>query len=70
MANIKCECGGKMIMVEYGLMDKYHYDGISEERCLKCGNRYGRWCGQLLGPDEVEPQHHDGERPHPRVMTL
>ena len=72
MANKPCpKCGGKTIMVEYGLMDKHHYDGVSEIDCLdkKCGYREGRFCGKELGANEVEPRFHAGEK-HPKVFVL
>lgn len=63
------ECQGDLIMVEYSLMDKYHYDGVSEHFCKHCGLRWGRWCGQKLGPEEVEKPNCDGTG-HPRIITL
>jgi hypothetical protein len=70
-------CGGKMILVEYPLTDKYHYDGVSEYACEnsldalnpKCDFRYGAFCGRTLSKGEVEPPHHQGG-PHPRVFVL
>lgn len=66
----KCpNCGGKTIMVEYGLMDKYHYDGVSEWACVKGDWRVGRFCEQVLEKDAVEPPHCQGNG-HPRVIAL
>lgn len=66
------KCGGKkVIMVEYDLMSKHHYDGVSEYRCLnpECGYRQGRWCEQELTNTEMEPQFCQG-RAHPRSIPL
>lgn len=67
----KCpKCDGSVVMVEYGLLDKNHYDGISEYVCAKgCGWRIGRWCEQELQADEIEPRWCKGKR-HPRIFKL
>lgn len=64
-----CECGGEMGGVEYEYGSKYRYDGISEEVCMKCGRRWGRWCGEELGPNMVERPFCEGGG-HPRVFTI
>lgn len=73
----KCpKCSASVIMVEYHLMDKNHYNGVSEYDCKNalgksptCDWRIGRWCGQELGPGEVEPRFHEGTT-HPRVFVI
>lgn len=73
----KCpKCGAGVFMVEYALMDKHHYDGVSEYACKNalgknptCTWRIGRWCGEELGPGEVEPVNHSGPT-HPRVFVI
>ena len=47
----------KVILIEYGYIDPYRYDGISEIKCLTCGIRYGRWTGRVLGEGEQEPPY-------------
>lgn len=54
-----------MLMVEYSLLHKYHYDGVSEHMCTNCGRRTGRWCGNVLHEDEVEPRYCQGGE-HPK----
>lgn len=66
---MKCECGGEMVLVEYERGNKYRYDGVSEERCLVCGKRFGRWCNQELTDNMVEPPFCIGLG-HPRVFDL
>lgn len=72
----KCpKCGtadALCIGVEYGPMDKYHHDGISEWRCgnMECDYRQGRFCGQPLTGAEVEPRFCDGKNGHPRIFNL
>ncbi len=76
MSDHKCDdCGGEIVMIEYHGMDKYHYDGVSEYRCLKslaenptCLFRVGRWCGQRLTEKEQEPPYCKGE-PHPTIAS-
>ena len=54
----QCECGDEKIMlVEYGYPSPNHYDGISEYKCLECGNRVGRWSGKLLAKNEEEKRY-------------
>lgn len=64
-------------MVEYGLMDKYHYDGVSEYACVNahsnegsCNWRIGRWCEQELRKNEVEPPFCKGREKHPSIHIL
>ena len=68
--NNKCDNNPdhQTVMVEYALTDKYHYDGVSEIRCLaeNCERRVGRWCGNKLEDDEVEPPYCKGGE-HPKV---
>lgn len=60
-----CDNGcAPVIGVEYGGMDPYHYDGVSEWRCPVCGRRTGRFCGNVLRPGEAEPRYCEGG-PHP-----
>lgn len=53
-----------MGLVEYWYGSRYRYDGVSEHQCLKCGKRWGRWCGKELKSNEVEPPYCKGEE-HP-----
>ncbi len=55
----KCKkCGSEnIIMVEYDLINPYHYDGISEIDCNDCGVRIGRWSGKELLEGEIEKQY-------------
>ena len=52
----KCpKCGSNYIVaIEYDYLDKEHYDGISEYKCLNCGYRQGRWSGQELKDGYIE----------------
>jgi hypothetical protein len=53
----KCDCDDSFLMaVEYDWTSKNHYDGISEWRCEKCGQRVGRWSGNILKEGESEPR--------------
>lgn len=45
-----------MATQEYKPSHPQYYNGASELVCMNCGNRYGRWCGLPLGPNEVEPR--------------
>ena len=58
-AEITCAaCGNTdpatMLMVEYTYDHPQHYDGVSEYRCRKCGQRTGRWSGKVLQENESE----------------
>lgn len=55
------KCNGQIIGVEYHGLDPYHYDGISEWECAKCGSRWGRWSGRELAEGEKEPPRGRGE---------
>jgi transposase-like protein len=33
------------------------YDGVSEWNCQKCGTRWGRWSGRILGAGEIERRY-------------
>ena len=51
-----CECGStKFGGCEYAYGDPNRYDGVSEWVCLECGNRFGRWTGNLLKDGQSEP---------------
>jgi hypothetical protein len=50
--------------VEYWYDSPYRYDGVSEWQCEH--GRFGRWCGQELIGNEVEPRFCKGEI-HPQV---
>ncbi len=52
----KCKkCDSKsIVMIQYGLLDPNHYDGVSEYRCKDCGYREGRWTGKELMECEQE----------------
>lgn len=70
------KCGGTLVMVQYSYDHKHHYDGVSEVACSEamsvggnCDYRRGRWCGEVLGPGEVEPRFHEGGH-HPRVFDV
>lgn len=75
----KCpRCGGEVLMVEYELGDKYHYDGVSEFACgarylsnseSTCEWRIGKWCEEELTKNQVEPPFCNGGG-HPRVIVL
>lgn len=67
----KCRnCKSKNILaVEYGPMQKYRYDGVSEWWCQDCGTRYGRFCGEQLTGHEVEPVYCKGG-PHPSIIII
>lgn len=58
----------EIVLVQYGYDDPHHYDGVSEKKCLTCGRRTGRWCGNKLEDDEVEPRFCDGSE-HPKLTT-
>lgn len=58
-----------MAQIEYSYDSKHHYDGISEFQCI-CGYRQGRWCGQELVGNEVEPSYCEGKKKHPQVVIL
>lgn len=55
----KCDNGDdhEIVLVEYPLNHPEHYDGVSEIKCLTCGRRIGRWCGNLLKEGAVEPRY-------------
>ena len=51
----RCKCGNKGFSdIEYSYDHPEHYDGVSEEKCQKCGTRYGRWTGKILKEGECE----------------
>lgn len=53
-----------MSFAEYGYGSSHRYDGISEVFCPSCNFREGRWCGQELKSDELEPSYcKGGEHP-------
>lgn len=56
----------KVIMVEYAYGSPERYDGVSEIRCETEGKRFGRWCGQELEEDELEPRYCEGLG-HPKI---
>lgn len=64
-----CECGGELVGIEYPITDKYHSRGYSETNCMACGKRVGRWCGQELTTNQIEPPACSGGM-HPRVIYL
>lgn len=75
--NVCPKCGGSVVLVEYSLIDPFHYDGTSEYACVKsmdhlaeadrtCDYRLGRFCGKPLGKHEVEPPYCKGKA-HPSV---
>jgi hypothetical protein len=45
---------------QYDWTEPEHYDGVSEIWC-PCGNRWGRWTGNLLADGEVEPRYGRGK---------
>lgn len=51
------DCNGYMIGVEYSYDSPEHYDGISEEMCIDCKIRIGRWSGKRLADDEIETRY-------------
>lgn len=52
----KCGCPEEaMLMVEYGVGDNC-YDGVSEYECTQCGQRVGRWSGNILKEGKEEPR--------------
>ncbi len=60
-----------MWIVEYSLLDPFHYDGMSEHACKNalgdnptCTYRKGRFCGKVLAPNEQEPPYCTGKA-HP-----
>jgi hypothetical protein len=55
-----------MIAVEYEGMHPFHYDGVSEFRCMdeSCGFRLARWCGKKLSDGESEPAKCNGKQSH------
>jgi hypothetical protein len=59
MEGEKCKrCGSdNIIMVEYNHDEPEHYDGVSENMCLNCGARFGRWTGKELKEGEVEKRY-------------
>lgn len=59
------KCAGEMGLSEYSFDSPYHYDGVSEEDCMTCGYRIGRWCRKELKSDEVEPPYCEGGE-HPK----
>ncbi len=70
MKNKTCpKCGGEMGGQEYDKMSKYHYDGVSEDVCIGCGARWGRWCEKELENGEIEKPYCEGKS-HPRVFPL
>ena len=65
------KCEGKIwIGIEYDYTNKLRYDGVSEWRCEGCGHREGRWCGQELTGNEVEPKYCEGLKPHPISVDI
>lgn len=69
------KCGAKngvCIGVEYSYGSKYRYDGVSEWRCgnPECNYREGRWCGNELIGNEVEPSFCGGTKGHPSIVQL
>ena len=67
MSSYNCPNGEEheIVLVEYHGLDPHHYDGVSEIKCLTCGRRTGRWCGNRLEEDEVEPRYCQGGE-HPK----
>lgn len=53
---MKCpKCDGlRFIGIQYRGTSK-DWDGVSEWRCEACGTRIGRWTGDVLTGDELEP---------------
>jgi hypothetical protein len=50
-----CKCPRYCVVgVEYSYDHPAHYDGISEWRCTKCGERVGRWSGKRLAGKRFE----------------
>lgn len=60
----------QVVGVQYGRGGDtpYHYDGVSEYACRTCGRRVGRWCGNRLEENQVEPPFCDGQGEHPIVL--
>jgi len=54
------DCERQMVGIEYEY-GEYHYDGVSEWSCPRCGVRIGRWTGKRLKSGEFEPRY-GGER--------
>lgn len=62
-------------MVEYNLLDAFHYDGVSEYACVKalesngkeCDYKIGRFCGKRLSWYEHEPPYCTGKA-HPVTL--
>lgn len=65
----KC-AGHDWIGVEYDYTNKFRYDGVSEWRCKNCSYREGRWCGQELTGNEVEPRFCEGSEHHPVSIEI
>ena len=43
-----------VVLVEYNMLDTFHYDGTSEIKCMDCNARFGRWTGKELKDGEQE----------------
>jgi hypothetical protein len=64
---LRC-CEAIMCGIQYGMYyseektdlgDPYHYDGVSEWQCEKCGKRIGRWSMKELKDGEFEKPYGD-----------
>lgn len=54
----KCACSQiHQVGVEYHYSSPNHYDGVSEYLCTVCGQRVGRWTGNVLKEGETEPRY-------------
>lgn len=64
------KCAGTVwIGIEYAYGNKFRYDGVSEWMCQGCNYREGRWCGEELTGNEVEPRFCEGDKKHHPVSV-
>ena len=74
------KCGSQVVGFQYAYDSKFHYDGVSEYRCVNtvsvlgekktCDYRIGRWCGRDLTGAEMEPKDCTVPYGHPMEMTI